>query len=172
MNLLSREGPGLPVKGVGEDLDSHHVSHGCLLQGRVHCPCHHPHLFTRVRISLRLKKNPHPSSLPVENKLLVDHCLVDQHRRESNHPPDDIVKQPREDKICSFGRILGNSREPWPEASIGAFVDCGREEIRPGGERTHNVRISGPGGKFIIFEANQSIFNEGRFQKRVYGIRQ
>ena len=148
------------------------MSHGCLLQGRVHCPCHHPHLFTRVRISLRLKKNPHPSSLPVENKLLVDHCLVDQHRRESNHPPDDIVKQPREDKICSFGRILGNSREPWPEASIGAFVDCGREKIRPGGERTHNVRISGPGGNSSSLRQINQYLMRGDSKNVFYGIHQ
>ena len=129
-----------PVKGVCEDLDPHQVSHGRLFQGGVHCPGHHSH----------------PPSLPVENKLLGDHCLVDEHGGEPDHPPDDVVQQPREEEIYGSSCMLSNTSEPWPEAAICAFIYRGREEIGSVGEGTHYIRICGPGQPNIrIFTANE-----------------
>ena len=99
---------------------------------------------------------PHPSSLPVENKLPRYHCLVDKHSREADHPPDDIVQQPRSENICGSSCMLGNTSEPWPEGAICAFIYRGREEIWSSGEGTHYIRICGPGQPNIrIFTANE-----------------
>ena len=39
---------------------------------------------------------------------------------------------------------LGDAGEPWPERLVGALVGGGGEEVGPGGEGDHDVRIAPP----------------------------